>query len=1766
MMHSVFAPFFALLAVTVEPPTVPATSSQTSIITLAAPAMVRIAAQSGPGTSCTVVDKVRGPFQSSGQVGKSNCAMDLLLDTGSYKLKVESPRRGKGTVAISARPFSEINAKPLRIDKGRRVEQTLRSGEQASFWLSIQERQVPFLHVLGKNAGDVRLWKNGEWLEPVSFSHATFAAGQSRAVHEWRFDEMLEPGEYLLTAYGTNPLAGSSGEASDALTVEYGFESLPPEGSLAFTLPATGTLSLRSPRGRGAFLVSLDGPPTAPFQGSAADLQSPSYLGLQRTGEQPLPEERGLVKVSQFVIEPKRLVPQTSAFVDSDEVHVLMLRGMPGTRGLIEWARTPKANTWAGGYYGAAERNLAFTIDAGGDYLVGLHDLPADTDAAPLGCHLEQQTAKGPQVVARDVLSLGPGQQLERDFNYDGKNALIWFEVGRSDRYRIETVGGRKNRCEVWRFGPNGELSRITQSKPDAQSCGESLLLNAGAYQISLYDGLSGIEKLSIRPEGQRAAKTVPAKAGCMMMTKGLLAGRYTLVASRGGNLAARGLVLQALPLALDAPVHLAIDPGRALSVPVASAPGVLARSTAGKPFECNAMSVPGQCPIGPGTLQLKNPNDEVVVVSLVRPSSPPAVPPLVAFDPKVAPVGKTALDRPAYFDFERGQSHSLLFEVDRAGLYNVTTLGLLSTECRLRTPVVPDVAHDAGSGRGRNCLVSGYLRPGRYLVTATATEKSRGRAGVLLTRRMPREYASVNSGSETFFRVEAGELVQQKLHVGKAGELRLSTTAQGVGLRCRLDDVDGWPLDLVPTACTQTRTFPAGSFLWTQLPLTVESMRHTRLEKVIPPLVLKGNKPHAIDFHTFYTAQLGSNGKDEFLFKLEGEATVEVVLTKGMQGHIYQLSPDKPPRPMEVIPAQTPPPQQLESGEESSESGDSEGERPAVREDEGERAENNEETPPASPRPSSAPVQPSAAPPLPSGTKVTLPPGQYKLVAEHSRGDVGIEYQLHLGSEVLLPGMSRELPTPVVLPVSMPRAGTLRLRTEGEADLACRLFDGERLVFESAESTGDWNCALAEPLAAGKYRLVLESRTQRAGKTRLQLALAVVEDGGPVRNGNRTLAAAVQTVSLPVAPPAADAVYEVSFRARGPFSCALEDGLGRVVHRQTRVSECAMLIRPGAEPWKVRLWTTDGTTQIEESLRVKPIAVANRGTLPGNQASLVSLSKAGRYSSSAEVYCLGGDARGLLRPCGPDSSLEAGATVFASFGIKDQSLPLAEQVLAQSAPASQSLALGQQSWLQGYSAPQNSVFLISAEVQHGERAAPACAFDTGVRETQERTCFAASSVGTTAMARAWAAVPAVGYFPPVPARLDHRVVALPAQETPLGLGYSRVKLSGEASLFSLPKAQRARLEMTLPGDAWAVLLDDKGGAIDLCVPVGRGSALSHCVLSGWGGKVLIVSGDAQADITTVQLEAPEKNLSLSRLGLYEDAPYAPGSLRLRVAAENVDRFGIVEGDARCTFIFSSGARIAGCQTWVPRGLAVEIKIEHGTGPLRAMVYVLGRERWARLGMEPPPQPGPALPAAVAIPLVGMGGARLDRTLVLAKDTVVRIRADAGVCGLLRGDDLLAVDGFDGGCELLRLLPAGTYRILLRPFADRPLPGTLRWTAEPVATLGEGVGPEDFIAPAEVRVYRFSTAAKGWLGLGMQAASEALECSISDTAHRLLGDGCQQYLKLEQGNYLLTVRLPRRSGTQPLRIKPVLLGLAGTKADVPEEYLKDLFRRIGVTP
>jgi hypothetical protein len=169
------------------------------------------------------------------------------------------------------------------------------------------------------------------------------------------------------------------------------------------------------------------------------------------------------------------------------------------------------------------------------------------------------------------------------------------------------------------------------------------------------------------------------------------------------------------------------------------------------------------------------------------------------------------------------------------------------------------------------------------------------------------------------------------------------------------------------------------------------------------------------------------------------------------------------------------------------------------------------------------------------------------------------------------------------------------------------------------------------------------------------------------------------------------------------------------------------------------------------------------------------------------------------------------------------------------------------------------------------------------------------------------------------------------------------------------------------------------------------------------------------------------------------------------------------------------------------------------------------------------------------------------------------------VCGIIREGAALRVHGSDKGCAIDELLKPGTYRLVARGFADRTLSGTITWTQEPVKELKEGVASEEsWIAPTQTRFFRFSTESPGRIGLGLQVPAELLECTVLSAEQRVLGEGCQQFLQLDKGTYLLAIHAPATA--RPLKFRPVLVGLAGAKTDVPEEYLRSFFQRIGENP
>ena len=168
------------------------------------------------------------------------------------------------------------------------------------------------------------------------------------------------------------------------------------------------------------------------------------------------------------------------------------------------------------------------------------------------------------------------------------------------------------------------------------------------------------------------------------------------------------------------------------------------------------------------------------------------------------------------------------------------------------------------------------------------------------------------------------------------------------------------------------------------------------------------------------------------------------------------------------------------------------------------------------------------------------------------------------------------------------------------------------------------------------------------------------------------------------------------------------------------------------------------------------------------------------------------------------------------------------------------------------------------------------------------------------------------------------------------------------------------------------------------------------------------------------------------------------------------------------------------------------------------------------------------------------------------------------MCALAGARGLELAEGMGAGCDVYRLLDPGSYRFMVRAFADGPLSGSLDWTAEPVEALKEGIGAQYWLAPGESRIFRFETESEGEIGLGLQVEADNLRCTISDISHNFLGDGCQQFLKVEKGSYLLEVSAPMEG--RPAKFRPVILGLSGSKMGVPEEYLRDFFSRIGGKP
>lgn len=1779
------APAPAPAAVTVSPSSVPADGEQQVVVKVARPGMVHIAVKSGVGVSCTLVDHLRGPFLDAGERGRTDCVVDALLDAGIYKLRLHAPMGGKAAPAatVTATPLSSIDVEtgstphpfasaPLLLRRHESTTVQVPPGRQVVRWLKIFEREELTLDVVGRSVGVVKLWRNGAFVEDVAMT-STIVVGES-GHPRWRhhIQTPVDAGEYALVAYGANPQAFTSGADDDTTFIQWDSAMLPESNTTEVVLPPWGFVVLASPHSTAA--IEVAGTPGADLRlvGTAVVRSGNTVARGYRTAEcvvSSATTKRGCVAALDR---------------ESDQVGVSWeVRGAAGTR--VRLVAMPDA---AGDRLPAVSSSTEPTFKLSSSTTdLGISSLPVDVDSAPLSCALEalnNDNDNNPRLVAVDAPRIGWTQAWQRRFNVDGSGTTLWFLIERAGVYSINTDARLGAHCDVFTMS-NG---RRHVDGTGSGICSARVPLPAGLIEVSLSGSQPGIEQFRIGQTGLASLLgnegAAPPRTACTFSTSGssptlkstLPAGRYRIRTTRSTSTDALASLLVVHDLTTNTPsmaTLVTVDPGQTVRVPLSPGPSVklYAMGGAGLPrcTGCNSDNVVPQR-MSAVTVELTNTSSAPQPVVVTRlPSPTPAGAPM-SFEPSAPSLSSASA---AWFDLSVDTPRTFAVDVERDGLYDIQTKGLLATSCKVRTPTIASLFAGSTNGRGRNCLVQAWLKPGRYIVDVAAEGRSAGRAALSVVKRASVDGGAMVLGDERFLTVPAGQLTTHRIDTKGDGMFHLAVSAGDAPLLCRLDDDDGWPLATVPHTCTQDVELHAGKHTLVVLPLTVDSARSLLLSVPTEDKVLSGNATHALTLNTPARAVLGADGKDRFRFVIGADVDVAISLSNGMLGRLRRQRDDGTPGDVESTIAPVGGVSFGMASEEGSEA--SEGE---VVDDSGEEGEGDsdpvegmntwdtvgeygeavrDEREYSRAMVQAATVHQTVT--MPAGQVVSLAAGTWLLDTEHSRGDVGVGYTVSVGTNILVPGVAMKLRAPAVLDVETPageQTGLMRLRTRGATDVACRLVDDRGTLVARSQSSGDdWNCALAVPLAPGTHhRLFIDAEVLRPGPTEVTAEFLAAKSTGTLKSGDTFRV--VGKVARADVVPVANQVTSIELTASdGSFSCALFDHDGRVLDSALNVRRCPLLAWPrdDVRPFSLLLWTADRPASIKARVQQQSPStlggLLDRGSVNDSRVAEGIIVAAGRYTTAANARCLPRQRRGALLPCANtvdvDPTRDGKSLLLAVPLGESANVDFAEVAhdIERSTPVRLRLHDGERVERQHTSQPQLHLVEVA-----GIAGTPRCGLDGGPRVIEGERCFAASNVGTDSLLRLWTKPGST-----LDVEIRRRGVSLPSATTKLPEGTATI--AGTAR-FALPDAP-FRLDAALPATAWGVFVDASGKSLAVCGPGGADhrSSLRRCVVRGRGGSLVVV-GEGRARFDVLRFSSTDDEPRLLS-GLHETTARSAGRTRLLLPKTDAARLLFVEGEAvrGCRVIYDDGDAIEGCQQAVDAGRGGELVVEFDKGGWRAAIGAATTLIDARLRTLP--TASEAMPTGLVVPL---SSTLFARRLDLKAPAVVRVRATSGVCGVVTGGHTVAVEGTGDGCDLPVTLKAGTHTVVVRGFATSSLTGTVAVGVDGITTLAEGVGDEVLVLPGEARVLRIPLANDGELGIGIQVDAEVLACSLLDGNGAVVAEGCQIFGRYKKGDYLLRVSVDDHGG--PRRFRPVVFGLQGAALDVPDAFLQDFFRRV----
>ena len=852
----------------------PATSRQSTLLNISQFGRYAITAQSAQGTALQYVDRMSGPGEINGTPGKQDGRLDLFLNQGEYKIITKSDSNGTGEVTLQAHAFSELNSAAVpQIVKYKIISGALDDFQQRSYWLYLESREVVAIEAAGRNLADLRLWKDGNWLVDTQPQISQTFPDPHKPLQVCQLNLTLEPGLYLLTAYGGPSQAWTETSQEHPLHIRYGIPELDVTGQRQYTLSVFGTDRFVVPGETNYFQLSL--PEAKPMSMSVA-----SYAA-----EQAFTNDGNTVDINKKSLPP---VAELTLSTQSTP-RIISLSGLAGQAYVLR----------------QFTKLYQYNFDRDGEYwLSTIHSGAAEDSVDATSILTQRPHHQREQYLDSRVIELDAQKVWQRRFNLLDKLTLF-IKIPVTGKYRVH--GSGESVKARYRFEPFLTSRPRDYQTPAYEDDKHQWDLDAGYYVLSVDPEQKGILTLRIASAEKIDSTELMLQSvqgstryGKIALDRG---SSYTLYMNQQPGVSS-GVVLRELPIDLSTALPVSQASAELVQIPVTlSEPGTLQAVTLdGKPLPISVNNAEWKTSLSlsSGTYEIfvRNESTSTQTYSLefapqrLAQSSP--LPPVSSAALAGIPQFPVLTDKKAtYQDLDRQQQATFAVQVQRPALYRIETTGLLETQGNLRTRTNPSLLRKQANGIGRNFLIQSYLRQGDYQLSIQTQGQTRGHLGMVLQQTPLIDGGVLSAGIVARAMMQAGKGLAYTLHVEKAGNYRVR--AMGVNRRftMRLEDKDGWPLLKPDISADVVEPLEAGEYRLILLPEAIDARVVTLFEAIPEAVELTGHGPFQLALnqsisHVWREPENGgTRSPDLWAFDIPAPLDISISLDHEMQGVI---------------------------------------------------------------------------------------------------------------------------------------------------------------------------------------------------------------------------------------------------------------------------------------------------------------------------------------------------------------------------------------------------------------------------------------------------------------------------------------------------------------------------------------------------------------------------------------------------------------------------------------------------------------------------------------------------------------------------------------------------------------------------------------------------------------------------------------------------------------------------------------------------------------